>query len=262
MRIRSIFYLPIVSVLFIFLSSCNTYKEVPLFHDLPQQGEISETITNYTPLLIQPNDILAIAVSSLNPEASVVFNPPTELISGGSNQNNQNNQNDIGARGFLVDQKGDIRLPYIGALKVAGLNRSDINELITQKLEKYLKEPVVNIRVLNFKIAVFGGVNGPGIYTINNERVTVVEALILAGDLNLTSLRNNILLVREINGERKYVRLDFRSRSVFTSPYFYLKTNDLLYIEPGVSIEKRDNIFGNISILATVISLFLVFTRL
>lgn len=242
------------------LSSCTSYKKVPYFRDLPEDKELVQTISNYTPLIIQENDVLQIRVSSLNAEASMLFNNPegSSFQSLGNLPQQQQQQ----LSGFLVNRYGEVQLPYIGKVKVAGLSTPDATELISKKLEEHLKEPVVNLRIINFKIAVFGGVASPGIFPINSERITLVEALIMAGDLKVNSIRHNILIVREINGERKFARIDIGSKSTFDSEYFYLKNNDLIYVKPGIIDDQRSSVLSTIGTVSTLLSLFLFLVRL
>lgn len=237
-------------------SSCTSYKEVPLFQDLPQNGELRESITNYSPMIVQKNDILSIRVSSLNAEASALFNNPD-----GFGQQTSVGGNQAGNE-FLVDQNGEVQLPYIGKIHVAGLTTPEVTELVTEKLKQHLKEPVVNLKINNFRIAVFGGVNSAGIFTVTTERITVVEALILAGDLRVTSKRHNVLIVREIDGERKYARFDLGSKSTFDSPYFYLKSNDLIYVQPGKREKPPITLLTGLGVLSTMVSLIILLTSL
>lgn len=257
MRLRSTYQFLLYFFTCLLFVSCTSYREVPLFRDLPQDSELKEKITNYDPLIIQPNDILRITVSSLNPEASALFNNPM-----GTTQQITNTQDDPAANGFVVNPKGEIHVPYIGKVIVGGLSTPAATEQIRKGLEAHLKEPVVNLRVVNFKVAVFGGVNKAGIFPISNERVTLVEALILAGDLRVTSKRHNVLIVREIDGERKFTRFDLGSKSTFDSEYFYLKNNDLIYVQPGTNEEQRATLLSGIGALSTVVSLILILTRL
>lgn len=241
-------------------SSCISYKHVPYFQDLPQNADTIANINNYKAIVIQKNDILNITVTSLNPEASAAFNPPT---TSGSTQAGGSGSN-AAATGYMVDQNGQVQLPYIGDLKVEGLTTSEAKTLIRKKLVDYLQEPVVRLYINNFKIGVFGGVNSPGIFPVSSERITITDALILAGDLKISAKRNNVLLVREIDGKRKFIRFDLNAKSTFSSPYYYLRTNDLLYIQPGTAIEQRDNIFSNVGIVTSmisIISVILIFTR-
>lgn len=197
-------------------SSCRSYQEIPYFQDLKRTGISEEEITNYSSLTIQPNDILGVNVISMNAEAAAVFN--------------FNGDNDP-AVGYIVTQTGEVKLPLLGVVKVSGLTTQELQNQLQKSLLTYVKEPVVNVRVLNFKISVLGDVLRPDVYSVPGERITVTEALSLAGDLNITGVRN-ILLVRENNGKREYVPIDLKSKSLFNSPYFYLKNNDMIYVDP------------------------------
>lgn len=248
---RKFFYL-IVAVFF--MSSCGVkYKTVPYFTDLPQDSLIQEQIKNQTILKIQKNDILAITVSSLNPEASAIFNMGTTSSIQGNVATNINPA--ITANGFMVDEKGAIQLPLIGAVQVEGLTTTAARELIQGKLITYLKEPVVSIRLVNFRVSVLGDVAKPGVYPVSNERVNVSEALSMAGDLTITATRNNVLLIRETDGKRQYIRLDMQSKELFNSPYYYLQNNDVLYIQPGnAKYASVDSSYRNVSIVLSALS--------
>lgn len=202
--------------LVISFSSCRSYQEIPYFQDLKRNGISEEAITNYSSLTIQPNDILGVNVISMNAEASQVFNF------------NSDNNPDVG---YIVTQSGEVKLPLLGMVKVAGLTTDELRNQLQKSLLTYIKEPVVNVRILNFKISVLGDVLRPDVYSVPGERITITEALSLAGDLNITGVRN-ILLVRENNGKREYVPIDLKSKNLFNSPYFYLKNNDLIYVDP------------------------------
>jgi len=224
MKKNLFFYIPIFIILF---SSCGSYKNIPYFQNLNHDTPSQEQVQNYSPLTIQPADILGINVSSRNPESSAIFNYNLNRVNG----NNYDVSQDNPITGYLVDDKGNIHLPLIGDLKAAGLTTSELREKLSQLLLTYYKDPVVNIRITNFKVSVFGDVLKPGIYTIQNERATITQALTLAGDLNITAKRN-ITLIREQDGKRNFIPIDLTSKDVFTSPYFYLKNNDEIYVQP------------------------------
>jgi len=248
---RKFFYL-IVTILF--LSSCGVkYKSVPYFTDLPVDSVIQEQIKNQPVLKIQKDDILAITVSSLNLEASAVFNlGNTSSIQGGSSAATDPK---LTSNGFMVDQNGAIQLPIIGNVKVEGLTTTDARELIQSKLISYLKEPVVSLRLINFKVSVLGDVGRPGVYPIQNERVSVNEVLSMAGDLTITAVRNNVLLVRENQGKREYVRLNMQSKDLFNSPYYFLQNNDVLYVQPGnAKYSSVDSSYRNVSLVLSALS--------
>jgi polysaccharide export outer membrane protein len=134
--------------------------------------------------------------------------------------------------GYFVDREGYISMPVLGRLKVGGLTLTEIEKIITEGTQPFLKDAVVNVRFLNFKINVLGEVNQPGIIRISNQRVSVLEAIGNAGDFTPYANRTNVLLVREEGGQRIFQRLNFQSQDIFNSPYFFLKQNDMLYVEP------------------------------
>lgn len=208
----STFFNCLVLILIVLCTSCSSYKNIPYFQNVNRGNNLNESIDNFSPLTIQREDILGITVSSLNPEAW------------GDSSNKTS--------GYRVDQSGEIQLPLIGNLKVAGMTTEMIGKEIQKRLTTYLKQPSVNVRIMNFKISVIGDVARPNVYQIPNERVTVPEALGLAGDLNITGIRNNVLLIRENDGKRQYYNLDLTSADLFKSPYYYLKNNDVLYVQP------------------------------
>src|SRR5690606_5137890 len=209
------------------LSSCSSYRKIPYFHDLDKSKPTIEQINNYSPLTVQPEDILGINVSSLNPEASAIFNYNLNRVNG----NNYDNSPDNPVVGYLVDQEGNIQIPLIGSMEVAGLTTAEIRRRLEQQLLTYLSAPIVNIRMLNFKISVKGDVLRPGVYPVQNERITIPEALTLAGDLQITAIRQ-VVLIRELEGKREFIPVDLTSTEFFNSPYYYLKSNDVIYVQP------------------------------
>ena len=249
-KINNFYYI----FLILLLSSCSSYKNIPYFQDLNHTKPTKEQVENYSPLTIQPADVLSINVSSRNPESSAIFSSV--------NGNNSNNSPDNQSIGYLVDQKGNIHLPLIGNLKVAGLTTNELREKLNQTLLTYYKDPVVNIRLLNLKVSVFGDVLRPNIYTLPNERTTLTQALSLAGDLNITAMRNNIILIREEDGKRNYIPLDLTSKKLFESPYYYIKNNDEIYVQPDrtkyATVDRGNRtatfVLSGISVLAILLT--------
>jgi len=257
---RQYFYLILAVVC---LSSCGVkYKTIPYFTDLPLDSLVQEQIQNQTILKIQKNDILALNVTSLNPEASAIFN----MGSMASIQGNAAGGSSVSTtpNGFLVDQNGAIQLPLVGSIPVVGLTTAQARLAIEKKLTQYLKEPVVSLRVSNFRVSVLGDVAKPGVYPVSNERVNISEALSMAGDLTITAERKNVLLIREDRGVREYIRLDLQSRNLFTSPYYYLQNNDVLYIQPGkTKYASVDASYRNVSLVISALSVIaLLITRI
>ncbi len=233
--LKNIFF----SVLIFFNISCSSYHQVPYFQDLDHKKITQENIDNYSPLKIQAGDLLGINVNSLSPTNE--FNSANQRIkadegSGGFGKANppMGTENVAGnpVYGYRINQQGEVTLPYLGKMKVAGLSTDEVAAKLTSLLEQYLKQPIVSIRILNFKISVMGDVLRPDVFTVQNERITIIEALGLAGDLNVTAKRRNVLLIREYDGIREYLPIDLTSKKIFSSPYYYLQNNDVIYVEP------------------------------
>jgi polysaccharide export outer membrane protein len=238
----------ILALILVSASSCVSYKNIPYFQDLNTSHVTTVDISNYTPNTIQPQDELLIDINSLNPEASAIFN--------NSIQNSRSNS--LPVYEYLVNQQGDIILPLIGEMKVSGLTTEEVSDQLRQRLLKYLKEAKVAVRIINFKVAVLGDVARPNVYNSTTERLTVTEALSLAGDLNVTADRKSVLLVREENGKRQFYPIDLTSKNIFDSPYFYLRSNDLLYVQPGkhkVSTIEPSG-YRNASLIISALSVF------
>ncbi|HEY9195657.1 MAG TPA: polysaccharide biosynthesis/export family protein [Mucilaginibacter sp.] len=213
------------------LSSCQSYKNVPYYKDLDKKNVVTEKITNNPAYLIHTGDILGINITSRNPESAAVFNYNLARING----NSYNTSPDNPVIGYMVDDSGNIHLPLVGNIKAAGFTTTQLTDSLGKTLLTYLKDPVVNIRIVNFKVYVYGDVARPNAYNVVDEHPTVIQALTMAGDLNITGIRKKILLIRNENGERKYIPLDLTSKNIYNSPYFYLKNNDEIYVTPGRS---------------------------
>ncbi|MDP4289953.1 MAG: polysaccharide biosynthesis/export family protein [Bacteroidota bacterium] len=224
---------PILIVFSVFIASCISQKKVSYFQPTDKINDTvsSDVILKYTHRL-RAGDIINVGVSSISPEANTMFNPYS-ILQQFSYQNTQAN-NLSPAIGYMIDDEGAISIPMVGKIIVAGLNTKEASDLIVQKLEKYLINPTVNVRILNYSVSVLGEVARPSVYNIPNERVTLPEVLSLAGDLTIYANRNNVLIIREKNGKREFARVDLTKRDVFNSPFYYLQPNDVIYVEPGV----------------------------
>ena len=221
----------------IFFSSCLTYKDIVNFQDGSSLGVgISDSVINHHEVRLKTDDIVQVIITSFNKEEAERFN----LLNSQQSQQNFNQLSNASISdpfGYRVDSKGNIELPVIGACQVAGLTLEESKELIFKKITAtgYLKDLVIQIRFLSFRITVLGEVTNPGTYTIPSQKITLLEALGLAHDATLFSKRDNILVVRESNGKRNYGRVNLKSKEVFQSPYYYLQPNDLIYVEPHKS---------------------------
>lgn len=242
-------------------SSCASQKQIVYFQKGINQGDTTTIAKAFIPT-IQPGDLLGVYVSSLSPAASSFFNPyaAAPASDNASSLGGTSSTGGQGApQGYLVDNSGSIELPLLGPLKVSGLSTTQAKNVIKERLQKYLKEPTVNIRFLNYKISVMGEVNKPAVYVIPNERVTLPEALSMAGDLTIYGKRTNILIARDNNGKKEFGRVDLTSREVYNSAYYYLRANDIIYVEPSQArIQQSDPIFRFIPIVLSSISLIVV----
>jgi polysaccharide export outer membrane protein len=238
-------------IFFIFISlffiSCGSKEDVVYFQGVDSVGS-SRPIVNYVPV-IRPDDMLTITVSALDLDAVRPFNLQSVAF---TDQDGQSGRTAL--QTYLVDPNGNINFPVLGSLKLAGLNRNKATTLVTDLLKEYIKNPMVNIRTVNFKVTVLGEVNRPGSYTIQNERITILEAIGLAGDMRIQAERKNVLVVREDNGKKTYHRVNMTSEEVFNSPVYYLTQNDVIYVEPNSSRVKSSTVGPNVGATLSVIT--------
>ena len=239
------FWILSISVLLL-LGSCATAKRenVVYFQDT---GDFESIVDNNRSVTrFKNDDLIDIHVSSLNPEASIPFN----LFRGQPGMGGQPEQVD-----YLVDQAGEIDFPVIGKIKVAGLSPDELRTLLRERLSEYLKDPIINIRLVNYTVTVLGQVNSPGTYPVNGEQITILEALGLAGDLSLRAVRQNVLVIRDFNGTKVYNRIDLTSKDMTKSPVYYLTQNDVVYVEPNKAGIKATTIDQRTSIAVSLFSL-------
>ena len=212
----------------LFMSGCVSQKDWVYFQsDHTSKSNIKEFKLRY-----RPNDLLSINVTALDMDAARPFNL---FVSSPNTVKNLGVNGQIQQQTYLVDEKGEINFPVLGKLNIGGLSRDEATSLLEKKLKTYIKDPVVTIRITNFRVSIIGEVNLPGIYSITNERVSILEAIALAGDLSITGKRQNVLLIREENGVLTKNYIDLTSDALFNSPNFYLNPNDVLYVEPNKS---------------------------
>ena len=218
------FFLLIISV---FYFSCANQRRTVYF-----SGERdSSVIANSTPpqTYIQPDDILSISVNSLNPAATLIFNTPniSQVAATGSAGGT------VQTPGYLVNVHGYIQFPVLGDIKVSGLTTDELRVQLVKSLvdKKLLVDPIVMVRQLNFKVSVLGEVAHPTVINVPSEKISLLEALGLAGDITIYGRKDNVLIIREENGVKKIKRLNLNDDELFTSQYYYLKSNDIVYVE-------------------------------
>jgi len=240
-------------------SSCVSNKKIAYFQDISTVKNADlENAAKFTEPVIQQDDILSINVFTLNPQSGAIINQAsaTPILGGSANTSASAQQ----ISGFLVDKNGEIELSLVGKIKVAGLTTYQARELVREKVGAIYEKPNVQLRFANFKVSVLGEVASPSTYNMPNEKVTIMDVLSLAGDLTIYGKRDNILIVRDNNGKKEYARLDLNSSEIFNSPFYYLKQNDVVYVEPNkrkVSASNSAQI-QTIGVLASVLSVIVL----
>ncbi|WP_316839628.1 polysaccharide biosynthesis/export family protein [Pedobacter gandavensis] len=209
---------------------CAPQRNLVYFSNLSNVSQ--DQIRNAPELKLQKNDQLNISLTSLNTEYNVLF----------ASANSNNNKPAINSKGgFRINNEGNIALPLIGEVKVEGLSLEEAQALITQVLRKQIKDPYVDLQLVNFKITVIGEVNQPASLNVPGEQINLLEALGMAGDMTVYGKRENVLVIREENGVRNMTRLNLNDKNIYDSPYFHLKQNDIVYVEPDKSKEKESS---------------------
>lgn len=247
--------IPFLLVFLIF--SCKPSKEIIYYQNIDSLKS-SDKKNNYE-IKFQPDDLLTIIVSAEDPESAMPFNMSTISVPSMGNNNAVGQQS---LQTYLVDMNGFIDFPVLGKLKVGGLSRSELMKLLETSIGEYIKNPIVNIRLVNFKISIQGEVNTPGIYNVNSDRITLIEALSLAKDLTIYGKRNNILIIREINGEKTSNRIDITKADFINSPFYYLSQNDVIYVEPNKTKINGAAIGTNTGVIISVTSLLITIITL
>lgn len=255
---RKILILLLLSTMII---GCATKDEIVYFENA-KNLEGKENLLNYEPV-IQSNDVLRINVSSssINEEIVKPFQMKMQSQQGGSSGGGEQSLS-----GYLVSPEGTIQFPVIGKVKVKGLTRGEIQEKLESEIETYVKDPIVDVRIVNFSVTVLGEVNSPGRVQITDGRVSMPELIAMVGDISYDGKRENITVIREQNGVKSIGTIDMTETDLFSSPYFYLKQNDIVYVEPSYRAVKSAGFFtsyqGIISLGTTIIGMYLLINSL
>jgi polysaccharide export outer membrane protein len=244
------------------LFSCGDIKKLQYLQGAMDSAKVADH--KLPPAIIQTGDQLSIVVYSDNASATALYNQQlaTGTAAGGGNATAA-----LSTSGYLVDEDGNIQFQGIGVLHVAGLTKSQLIELLNSKLKEFLQNPYYNIRFLNFKITLVGDVAKPGLYSIPSDHINILEAVGLAGDLNITARRDNILIIREQNGKRRFGRIDLTRNDIFDSPFYQLQQNDVVYVDLSKQkVAASDqttlrNITIATSIVSTIAIIFSVLKR-
>lgn len=241
-------------------TSCASKKDIIYFQDEPLDADV--LMSEPKQLLYKPDDILTINVSAFDPETVRPFNLPVVSNNTG---NVTSAQGMLQMQTYLVDYDGNIEFPVLGKIKVEGLTRTELTSLLVERISTMAKDPIVNVRLANFTITIIGEVSRPGTFTIQDERITVLEALGLANDLTIFGKRKNVLVIREVDGKKKFAKIDLTSINTVNSPVYYLQQNDVIYVEPNnakirSSTYNQNNgvLISAVGTLATILAVFLI----
>jgi polysaccharide biosynthesis/export protein len=246
--IKSIFFI----LLFLFFS-CASKKDIVYYQNIDGTN-IPQNTASYE-VKIQPDDLLMIIVSAEDPEIAIPFNLAVVSLPNANNLQAATNQQTI--QSYLVDRNGNIEFPVLGKLQVGGLTRTEVLQTLKDKIGVYIKNPIINLRIANFKISLQGEVTLPGTYSIASERITLIEALSMAKDLTIYGKRDNILIIREINGVKSYNRVDLTKADFINSPFYYLAQNDVIYVEPNNTKINAAAVGPNTSVIISAISILI-----
>lgn len=260
MNFKCFKFFPFVAIVLLF--SCTPRKNLVYFQD-SAEGREAEFVNKFEPK-IEIGDIISVEVSGVDQDVVKPF-----VQSDLDKQTDRFGSYEGGAPasyGYLVNSDSTITLPVAGSVIVAGLSRSQATAVIAAKLSEYIDNPIISIRILNFKVTILGEVENPGTFSIPNERITIIEAIGIANDLKITGIRNNVLVIRIENNVKKEYRLDLTSSAIFESPVYFLKQNDIVYVEPNKKARYESGLLrsaGGVIISATslVISTLILITK-
>lgn len=256
MKRKILYFLFVISLTIL---SCATRKDLVYF----QPADSISLITNYennTPKL-QAGDILAISVTADDIRATQPFN---QISSYAGNTGNLQAANPF-IPTYVIDNNGYVDFPKLGKIKLAGMTRAEALDYLREEVSKYIVSPGISLEIRNFRVTVLGEVKNPGTFPINNDRITLLEAIGLAGDLTINGVRKNVLVIREQNGFKNEYRVDLTSRDALNSPVYYLAQNDVIYVEPNGARVQSSKYTQNTSIFVSVssviIGLIAIFVR-
>lgn len=257
------FFLTLTTFLFgiLTLTSCDSSKKITYFNNVKDTTFYSSTTEKQTPF--EPNDIISVTISSFNAEASAPFNMQNINVSRSTTVTGSSNE----SGGYLINSDGTIDLPILGPVKAAGFTKDQLKDNITNLIltKKLLINPIVDIRYLNYEVTVLGEVAKPTVITVPNEKISLLKAIGLAGDLTIYGKRENVLLIRQGNGKKITRHIDLNSSDFFNSPYYYLQPNDIVYVEPNkqkAAIARRNPNILPITLSAiSLISIFIIYRR-
>ena len=226
-------------------TSCKT-ERIAILKDIPDTTSVRYLpLAKYSSPVVRVDDILNIVIQTLDPQANSILNQGNLPASSGAVSGGSSSASQAVVSGYLVGKDGSVHMPYIGTVLVKGLTTEEIRDTVAQRIAFYFKDPVVNVRFANFKVSVLGEVRNPSTFLIPNEKPTVIDALGLAGDITIYGRRDNVMLIRENEGQKEITRLNLDSSKSVSSPYFFLRPNDVLYVEASASKVQSTDAYRN-----------------
>jgi polysaccharide biosynthesis/export protein len=261
---KKIFYW-LLSTICLYISSCSTPANITYFKNVPDtlRQKMEQQQAEFSTPTIQPDDILTVTIQTFDAGSGAAINQSNAAMptgaagpAGGENQTNSV----AGVSGYLVDKNGYVVLPLIGKVLAQGKTTDQIRDDIAKKAATFYVDPVVNVRFSNFKVTVLGEVARPSTYVMPSEKVSLLDAIGMAGDLTIYGKRENVMLIREENGKKEFVRFDLHDSNIFKSPYFYLKQGDVVYVEPNKSkvLSTDATQVRRIAIITSVLTLLVI----
>ncbi len=243
-----------VSLLITLINSCKVPADVVYFQGVENLEKIS--IKDNETSVFRTDDVISVFVSAPDMDTARPFNLSQGLTIEGDGTQGQNQVDS--APTYVIDSEGNIEFPVLGKLKISGLTRVEAASVIKEKIKEFINAPVVTVKLKNFKITVLGEVNNPGSLTVETEKITVIEAIGIAGDLTIKGKRQNITVIRDLGKEKEFHKLDITSKEIFNSPAYYLNQNDIVYVEPNTSRVRTSKTNNNtLSIALTIFGVVL-----
>lgn len=246
------------------LGACGVPKDVAYFQGVDQltQAQLEKMNQTYSSKIC-PDDLLTVTVTSWDPVAVSPFNPPAFSYA-------TEGETTVGSAAqlhtYLVTREGFINFPIIGKVQAAGLSKQEFSDSLQDKISKYVKDPIVHVQIINYKITMMGEISRPGPLTVRNDRISILDAIGQSGDLTINANRKNILIIRDNNGVKEYGRIDITDPALFASPYYYLRQNDVVYVEPNDAKKRNANYSQaqqyNLTIFSTLLSTVSVITSI
>jgi len=227
------------------MTSCKT-ERIAILKDIPDTTTVKYLpLAKYSSPVVRTDDILNIVIQTLDPQANTILNQGNLPVNSGAVTGGSISGSQAVVAGYLISKDGYVHMPYIGNVYVKGMTTEQVRDTITNKIAFYFKDPVVNVRFANFKVSVLGEVKNPSTFLIPNEKPTVIDALGLAGDITIYGRRDNVMLIRDNEGQKEITRMNLDSSKSVSSPYFFLRPNDVLYVEASASKVQSTDAYRN-----------------